>query len=118
MRTGAILIGVIFGGLFLFFFIAESYADRGAGLANLRISDALLLIAGPISFVCATLLGLKFERPAGYWLVTGGLVTAVLLAIRLSERLGEFLVMGLIIVIPMLIEGGLWLKHAGSRAPH
>lgn len=118
MRTGAILVGAIFGGIFLFLFIIENYANPCALLASMRVLDALLLMTGPFTLIFATLVGLKFERFAGYWLIAGGFITAALLAVRLSDRPVELLLMGLILVVPMLIEGSLWLKHVASITPH
>jgi len=110
MRTGALIIGIVFGCINLLSLIGETYEHRDHALKNIGISDVVLLIAGPFTLILATLFGLKHERFAGYWLITGGMVTTTLLAVRLTPS--SLLVALLILVMPMLIEGWLWLKNA------
>jgi uncharacterized membrane protein HdeD (DUF308 family) len=115
-RTGALIVGIIFGPINLFSFICETYEHRDHALKEMGIIDVVLLIAGPITLILATLLGLKHERFAGYWLITGGLITAALFAVWVARTPTNFLIALLVLIGPMLVEGWLWLKDA--RALH
>ncbi len=114
MRTGALVIGILFGFVNLISFIGETWEHRDHALQELGMSDAVLLIAGPFTLILATFVGLKHERFAGYWLMTGGVITAALFAVRLTNTPGSLFIALLILVMPMLIEGWCWLKCAGT----
>lgn len=76
MRTGAILIGLIFGTLNLLSFIGETYEHRDHALHDMGISDVVLWITGPLTRILAT-----------YWLIAGGVITTVLLMVRLIRTM-------------------------------
>lgn len=114
MKTAAIAIGIIFGGFFSFIFLGETLEGlhRGRGFVLPSITGILALIAGPFSLFLATMVGLKFARVAGYWLLAGGFLFVVLVA--LLNKLPMVLASCVFIALPMWTAGGLWLRHASS----
>ncbi len=115
-RAAALLVGAVFGCLNLLIFIAETYQYRRQVLAHMGLGEIVIWICGPITLLVATWFGSKHQRIAGWWLISGGLVTAALLAVRLNTR--SFLIALLILSLPMLIAGWLWLTGGapGRRA--
>lgn len=110
LRTGAIIIGIFFGCFNLLSFIGETYEHRDHALNDMGISDVILWIAGPLTLILATLFGFRHERFAGYSLITGAAITTAILTLRLSPA--SLFLAFLMLVLPMLVEGWLWLNHA------
>ncbi|MBE9513580.1 MAG: hypothetical protein IMY83_00920 [Chloroflexi bacterium] len=77
--------------------------------------DCVLLL-GPVSLIAATAVAWKHERLDGWWLVAGGVSTAVLFMVDLADRPMEFLWILLVCPLPMLVAGVLWLCHAAKLA--
>ncbi len=105
MRYLAITIGVVFGALYVVFGLAPAQRAISPG-------DILLILSVPVSLVLATVVGLKFERLAGWWQIVAAVAAAVQLVIR---KYGDPLAMLMAIAVlclPMLCAGLLWLRLA------
>ncbi len=109
MRYAAFAIGFLFGSVFLLFNLGGQMQKRPT------LWETLLLLTGPVSLLLASLIGLKFEKVAGWWLLVGAAATAVLFIARQSLAWPEVQRLVTIIAIfclPMLCSGLLYLTHA------
>ncbi len=120
MRYAAFSIGAAFGSVFLLFNLGTPVQQRP------EFWETLTLLTGPVTLLAASLVGLKFEKLAGWWLLIGAAVTAVLFTARQSlawPEIQRLVVIIAIFCLPMLCCGLLWLTHAnrsdadGSRLP-
>ncbi len=112
MRYAAFLIGVLFGSAFLIFNLSGPIQQRPT------LWDTLPLLTGPVTLLAASLLGLKFETVAGWWLILGAAATAVLFVTRQSLAWSEvqrLVVIVAIFCLPMLSSGLLWLSYAHTK---
>ena len=112
-RYAAFAIGILTGTVFLFYL--EMPPNRP------DTWEAMTLLSGPVTLVVASVVGLKFEKLAGWWLLAGALVTAVLLCIQLvpwHPGLAALLIVPAIFCMPMLFSGLLWLSHARAQHPN
>jgi len=120
MRYTALGIGTAFGLLYLTVGVLSLLFEAEPSLPS--FSDWMILLFGPLSLILATAVALKYERIGGWWLLTGGVIIAVLFGIRLFETPLRLLVAFLVYPFPMLIAGKLWLIHAfksgGGRSPN
>jgi uncharacterized membrane protein HdeD (DUF308 family) len=108
MRYLAIGIGVVFGVLYVVFGVAP--AQRA-----ISFSDLLLIFCVPVSLVLATVVGLKFERLAGWWQIAAAVAAAVQLAIRKHGDPVAMLAAIALLCLPMVCAGLLWLSHARPK---
>mgnify|MGYP001155750691 CR=1 FL=1 len=103
MRYTALGIGIAFGLLFLIFGIGEGISE---GFRNLPSPyESVIMVFGPISMIAATVVAWWHERIGGWWLIVGGIVTAVLFTIKLIDSPGQSLLTSLVYPVPMLIAG-------------
>lgn len=82
--------------------------------------EVLTLLTGPLTLLAASFVGLKFERLAGWWLLSGAAATAALLVMQLAPWQPGVLALVLVPVIfcsPMVFSGLLWLAHADLHEP-
>jgi hypothetical protein len=115
MRYAAFAIGAVFGSVFLFMNLS------GPVSKSPTLWDALPMLSGPVTLFVASVVGLKFEKVAGWWLLGGAGVTAVLLVARgsLVSSNVERLAIGIaFLCLPMLCAGLLWLTHSNHRQPN
>lgn len=113
-RIAAFAIGVLSGAVFLFYLATP---PNWSG----DIWEVMTLVAGPVTLVAASLVGLKFEKVAGWWLLAGAAVTAVLLSLQLvpwHPGIAALLIVPAIFCTPMLFSGLLWLVHASAHGPN
>lgn len=118
MRYTALGIGIGFGLLYLTVGILGLLFEAEPSLPS--FSDWVILLFGPFSLIIATGVAWKYERVGGWWLLTGGVIIAILFGIRLFETPLRLLVTFLVYPSPMLIAGSLWLIRAfkiGGRSP-
>jgi hypothetical protein len=111
-RYVAFAVGLVSGAAFLLFVVLPP-------TSGMDVWEALTLLAGPVTLVAASLVGLKFERVAGWWLLAGSVVTAALLFVQLvpwQPGITTLLVVPAIFCLPMLLSGFLWLAHAHAHA--
>ena len=109
MRYAALGIGIAFGLLFLTFGIGEGISQGFGGVPGPM--ECVLLLCGPISMIVATAVAWWHERAGGWWLIIGGIITAILFTIDLIDRPMDLLKTFLIIPLPMLVAGVLWVRH-------
>ncbi|MGH9521517.1 MAG: hypothetical protein ACRD3E_03175, partial [Terriglobales bacterium] len=76
-RYAAFLVGVLSGSVFLV--ILEMPPTWTPDFW-----EALTIGTGPVTLVVASVVGLKFEKVAGWWLLAGAVATAVLLFAQLE----------------------------------
>src|SRR5690242_8540098 len=76
MRYTAFGLGMAFGSVFLLFNLGTPI-DHFPGLW-----ESLPLLTGPVTLFFASVIGLKFEKTAGWWLITGAAATAFLFTAR------------------------------------
>jgi len=114
MRHTALGIGIAFGVFFLTFAIGEGISEGFGGIPGPR--DCAIFLFGPISMIVATAVAWWRERTGGWWLIVGGIVTTILFTIRLIDRPMNLLRIFLIIPLPMLVAGILWVLHAAKSA--
>lgn len=108
LRFGALVMGFLFGTIFLIFIIGKGF-DGIPGLY-----DALLLLFGPVTMILGTIIALKWEIVGGIWLIIGAVITSILFGIKLYERPMNLVITSLVYPIPMLIAGILWLAHSSQ----
>ena len=113
-RYTALGIGVAFSSFFLTFAIGEGLSGDFGGIPGAR--DSITMVCGPISMIAATAVAWKHERIGGWWLIVGGIVTTILFTIDLINRPMNLLRTLLIIPLPMLVAGVLWVLHATKSA--
>jgi hypothetical protein len=112
MRYTALGIGAAFGLLFLIFAIGEGISE---GFRNLPSPyESVIMVFGPISMIAATAVAWWHERIGGWWLIVGGIITAVLFTIKLIDSPMQLLLTSLIYPVPTLIAGILWVLHAAK----
>lgn len=112
MRYTAFGIGIAFGSVFLLFNL-EGPFDHVPGFW-----ETLPLLTGPVTLLLASLVGLKFEKVAGWLLVAGAAATAFLFTTREVRGAGGAPQVAVIVVVfclPMLCSGVLWLAHADFK---
>ena len=109
MRYSALGIGIAFGLLFLTISIGEGISEGFGGIP--APEDCVIFLFGPISMIAATAVAWKHERIGGWWLITGGIVIGILFTIRLIDRPMNLLRTFLILPLPMLVAGVLWVLH-------
>ena len=110
--------GFVIGGLMAAAYGVAWYFQRSplALRAPSGFSDVLVLLGGPCCLVLFTLLAVPFERAAGASLWLGGAAAAIGLALRSGPFLGPYFLGMVVIVLPQLVEGSLFLHH-GRRPP-
>lgn len=113
MRYAAFAIGMVFGSVFLILNLGTPI-DHIPGLW-----ESLPLLTGPVTLFVASVVGLKFEKAAGWSLVAGAAATAFLFTVQShgaddGQRLAAIVA---IFCLPMLFSGVLWLAHADYRPP-
>lgn len=112
MRYTAFGLGMAFGSVFLLFNLGTPI-DHFPGLW-----ESLPLLTGPVTLFFASVIGLKFEKTAGWWLITGAAATAFLFTARRAHDIGDAPRVAAIIAVfclPMLCSGILWLAHADYK---
>ena len=109
MRYTALGIGIAFGLLFLTFGIGEGISQGFGGIPSPM--ECVLLLCGPISMIVATAVAWGHERAGGWGLIIGGIITAILFTVDLIDRPMNLLKTFLIIPLPMLVAGVLWVRH-------
>jgi hypothetical protein len=115
MRYTAFAIGIVSGTLIL---------NSGWFDAPWRWSDPwelAVFVAGPVTQLAASLVGLKFERVAGWWLLGGAVAVATLvMLVLLPWHPGLLTYVGVtaVLSIPMLTSGLLWLLHSRAQGPN
>jgi uncharacterized membrane protein HdeD (DUF308 family) len=114
MRYTALGIGIAFGALFLIFGIGAGISEGFGGIPSPQ--DCVIIVFGPISMIAATVVAWWHERIGGWWLIVGGIVTAVLFTIRLIDSPMHLLLTSLVYPLPMLVAGVLWVLHAKKLA--
>lgn len=112
-RYAAFTIGLISGAAFLAYVESPPnwHPDRW---------ETITLLAGPVTLVVASLVGLKYEKLAGWWLLSGAAATAALLLMQLVPWDPGVIALVLVPVIfcsPMVFSGILWLAYADGREP-
>ncbi|MBN2187655.1 MAG: hypothetical protein JW732_09465 [Dehalococcoidia bacterium] len=109
MRYTALGIGIAFGLMFLILGIGEGISEGFGGIPS--PIECVLLLCGPISMIAATAVAWQHERIGGWWLIAGGIITAILFTIDLIDKPTNLLRTLLIIPLPMLVAGALWVRH-------
>lgn len=113
-RYAAFIIGLLSGAVFLFYVLTP---PNWSG----DLWEVMTVLAGPVTLVVASLVGLKFEKVAGWWLLAGAAVTATLICKQLvpwHPGITALIVVPGIFCVPMLFSGLLWLVHANARGPN
>ena len=112
-RYAAFAVGVLSGLVFLL--LLETPPTW-----SMDFWEAVTLLTGPVTLIVASLVGLKFEKVAGWWLLAGAAATAILLVVQLKPwqpGLSTMLLLPAIFCTPMLFSGLLWLVHARAHGP-
>lgn len=112
MRYTALGVGIAFGLLFIVMGIGSGINEGFTGIPGLQ--DCILLLFGPISMIVATAIAWRHERIGGWWLIVGCIVTGILFTIRLIDRPMNLLLTSLMIPLPILVAGVLWVLHAAK----
>ena len=111
------------GSAFSIVFVLDAAGDP-VSFRQTTPLEAMILACGPVSMILATILGWFAQaRFAGWWLVVGGALTAVLLTARSVPQIVEAPAnnfVGLVVVLavfalPMLVCGALLLRYAALR---
>ncbi len=113
-RGGALAIGWVFGVINVISYIGETWEHRDHAWQDFGPSEAVLVVAGPLTFILASLAGLKSQRVAGYWLIGAGFLSTALFSVRLANYPSTLLVAMLIWIVPLFLAGWLWLKSVGE----
>jgi len=114
MRRTALGIGIAFGLLFLTIGIGEGISEGFGDIPEPE--DCVIFLFGPISMIVATAVAWGHERIGGWWLITGGIVIGILFTIRLIDSPMNLLRTLLILSLPMLVAGALWVLHTKKLA--
>lgn len=110
MRNSAAVIGLLFGCFVIFM----NVADAGPRQHPVTLAEVVIMFAGPVSLIVASLVGLKFARVAGWWLIAGALLVAGWIVAK-TPGIPSAWGAAAILTVPMFLCAALWFGYARDR---
>jgi hypothetical protein len=80
-----------------------------------RPEEVIIMFAGPVSLLSATMAGFRWARAAAIWLVSGGATVLVAMVVLGHGREPRLLLGGCLLSLPMFLCASLWFGYAQQR---
>ncbi len=109
-RNTAVAIGFLFS--LLVFFFNNPFGPHPDAF---KAEEVIIMFAGPVSLLSATMAGFRWARAAAIWLVFAGATVIVAMLILAHGREPRLLLGACLLSLPMFLCASLWFGYAHQR---